>query len=217
MWHINANYDRNKRWKSNKGVEMMDKDFKPVKISADSYQKQAWDTALYPNKGSNLYYPSLGLGESGEVQIYYLNNQKIDKNEVCKELGDILWYIAALHTEMGLKMSDTFGPCFEQYQINLWNTISYDKKGKNQLHCVLGLGRSGEIQNIVKKIMRDDSGVLRDDKKGKIVENLKELMKFVSLLCSELEVELIDVAQKNIDKLNSRKDRGVITGSGDNR
>ena len=32
------------------------------------YQEEAWETAIYPNQGDNLYYPALGLaGEAGEV------------------------------------------------------------------------------------------------------------------------------------------------------
>ena len=34
----------------------------------DRYQEEAWETAIYPDKGNNLYYPALGLvGEAGEV------------------------------------------------------------------------------------------------------------------------------------------------------
>jgi NTP pyrophosphatase (non-canonical NTP hydrolase) len=68
-------------------------------------------TAIYPNKGMNIYYPTLGLcGESGEVaeKIKKIHRDKHgimdvdDKEELAKELGDILWYINALCYEMGV-------------------------------------------------------------------------------------------------------------------
>lgn len=39
----------------------------------------------------------------------------------------------------------------------------------------------------------------------------------LSGLCSVMEWKLEDIAQQNLDKLSSRKDRGVVDGSGDNR
>jgi hypothetical protein len=40
---------------------------------------------------------------------------------------------------------------------------------------------------------------------------------YISALASDLDISLDDVAQANVDKLQSRKDRGKIGGSGDNR
>ncbi len=77
------------------------------------YQKLARKTAIYKNKGKNYIYPVLGLcGESGEVaekikKIIRDGNGIISKEqkvELEKELGDILWYIANLGIELGLKL-----------------------------------------------------------------------------------------------------------------
>ena len=81
----------------------------------DEYQYEAGDTAFYPNKGDNLYYPALGLaGEAGEVceKIKKIMRDQdgtiLKENEVelAKELGDVLWYVAALATEIGFSLSD---------------------------------------------------------------------------------------------------------------
>ena len=81
----------------------------------NDYQKKAWETAIYPNKGNNLVYPMLGLGgESGEVlekmkKIIRDENSKVSeekKQELKKELGDVLWYLAAISTELGLDLED---------------------------------------------------------------------------------------------------------------
>ena len=75
----------------------------------DRYQEEAWETAIYPNKGDNLYYPALGLaGEAGEVcnKIKKIMRDQegsptqAQKQEIAKELGDVLWYLATLATEL---------------------------------------------------------------------------------------------------------------------
>ena len=75
------------------------------------YQELAKTTATYPNIGNNYVYPTLGLaGETGEVaekikKIIRDNNGIIDsekKEEIAKELGDVLWYLAQLGTELKL-------------------------------------------------------------------------------------------------------------------
>jgi|TARA_Y100000310_G_scaffold303811_1_gene342451 NTP pyrophosphatase (non-canonical NTP hydrolase) len=81
----------------------------------DVYQKEALTTAFYPNKGNNLYYPALGLaGESGEVcekikKIYRDMDGEVtesSKNDLVRELGDILWYVAALADEIDICLSE---------------------------------------------------------------------------------------------------------------
>ena len=79
------------------------------------YQKESRKTAIYPNKGRNLIYPTLGLiGESGEVaekvkKLIRDKEGKVDeefKQLIKKELGDVLWYLAQICTELGLSLED---------------------------------------------------------------------------------------------------------------
>ena len=80
----------------------------------DTYQVEARKTAIYPDLGNNLWYPALGLaGEAGEVaekvkKIYRDCEGKVDtsrRSEICWELGDVLWYIANIATELGVNLS----------------------------------------------------------------------------------------------------------------
>ena len=80
----------------------------------DLYQDAAEATAVYPNKGDNLYYPALGLaGEAGEVcekikKIMRDQNGHLTEDnaqELSKELGDVLWYVAAIATEINMSLS----------------------------------------------------------------------------------------------------------------
>ena len=85
------------------------------------YQHEAMKTADYPFKGNNLLYPSLKLaGESGEaadkIGKWWRNNfsesplvSGKDLNEeqthlFILELGDVLWYLAALSQELGVSL-----------------------------------------------------------------------------------------------------------------
>ena len=80
----------------------------------DLYQDAAENTAVYPDKGDNLYYPTLGLaGEAGEVcekikkvmrdQKGHFTEQNVE--EIAKELGDVLWYVAAIATELNMSLA----------------------------------------------------------------------------------------------------------------
>lgn len=84
-------------------------------------------------------------------------------------------------------------------------------------YASLGLGEAGEVQGKVKKIIRDAGGNITDDVKKEISKELGDILWYVSAMCGELGIEMDSVAEQNIEKLFSRKERGVITGNGDNR
>ncbi len=85
------------------------------KLTFDEYQKQALSTAIYPDRGNNLYYPCLGLGgECGEVleKVKKIMRDKggvvseEDREAIKKELGDVSWYLASLAYELNLTMEE---------------------------------------------------------------------------------------------------------------
>lgn len=82
-------------------------------MTFEEYQKLSRKTAVYPKKDKNFVYPTLGLaGESGEVaekikKVIRDKKGKIDKDtrlEISKELGDVLWYVSQLATELKLSL-----------------------------------------------------------------------------------------------------------------
>ncbi len=83
---------------------------------------------------------------------------------------------------------------------------------------LLGLmGETGEIAEKFKKIYRDKDGVFSADDKTEMTKELGDVLWYVSVVSTYLGISLQDVASKNIEKLQSRKQRGALSGSGDNR
>ena len=81
----------------------------------------------------------------------------------------------------------------------------------------LGLGEAGEIQGKIKKIIRDDGGNITPEHIEAIKGELSDILWYISSMCDTLGLKMEDVATYNIKKLKSRRDRGVLHGSGDNR
>ena len=83
---------------------------------------------------------------------------------------------------------------------------------------ILGLvGEAGEVAEIVKKIVRDKEGKISAGDKQEIKKELGDVLWYIAVMSDYLNLSLGDVAQTNIDKLMSRKQRGTSRGSGDNR
>ena len=81
----------------------------------------------------------------------------------------------------------------------------------------LGLGEAGEVQGKIKKIIRDDGGVITSKHIEEIKGEISDVLWYISSMCDNLGITLEDVATYNIEKLKSRRDRGTLHGSGDNR
>ncbi len=80
-----------------------------------TYQQRSRATARYPQAGANPIYPTLGLcGEAGEVADKVkkvLRDRQGDFDaavidDLRLELGDVLWYVAQLATELELDLAD---------------------------------------------------------------------------------------------------------------
>ncbi|MEG1865029.1 MAG: nucleoside triphosphate pyrophosphohydrolase family protein, partial [Alistipes sp.] len=81
-------------------------------MTLNEYQLHALETAIYPDS-QRIIYPTLGLtGEAGEVadkvkKVIRDNAQQFTddrKAEIAKEIGDVLWYCAALSRDLGFEL-----------------------------------------------------------------------------------------------------------------
>lgn len=100
-------------------------------MTFEEYQKLSRKTAQYPKIGENFVYPVLGLaGEAGEVaekikKLFRNENGDLSqeyKLEIAKELGDVLWYLSQISTELNLSLE-------EVAQLNLEKLLDREKRG----------------------------------------------------------------------------------------
>lgn len=157
----------------------------------NEYQELSKSTAIYPNVGDNLSYPILGLiDETGEFMEK--QGSGASQEDLRAELGDIYWYVAAVCRELGYNMEDVANASCASVDI------------------LVLLKMAG----IAKKVQRDGPEVIEEkDMFGKLACFWVQLRNSLGLS----KVQQLQVAQENLDKLNSRKERGKLQGSGDNR
>lgn len=102
---------------------------------------------------------------------------------------------------------------FGQYQKLAKSTAIYPKKYRIY-YPALGLsGEVGELNNKIKKRIRDRVELNSEDMKSE----LGDVLWYASALASDLGLDLGDIAAHNVKKLLGRKRAGTIKGSGDNR
>lgn len=105
-----------------------------------------------------------------------------------------------------------------EYQSRALETAIYPNQGQNFIYPALGLvGEAGEVAEKVKKIIRDGDGFLTDTDKEKIAKELSDVCWYVAVLAHEIDYSLDEIFEINLAKLASRKERGVLSGSGDDR
>lgn len=159
------------------------------------YQTNALKTVMdVPGIGgyqvTPLAYRVLGLcGEVAEL----IDVKEGNHSAMTKEVGDVLWYFITI---------------LDALSLSVYDLAELDKNyGLNDVykHTLL-------LGNIVKKIYRDDEGIIKPKSKEKLINSL-------SIIFDGLKrnFNLKKAAEQNIEKLFSRKERGVLGGSGDNR
>ncbi len=115
-------------------------------------------------------------------------------------------------------LGSTFTMDLNTYQDSALQTAIYPNRGANFPYPALGLaGEAGEVADKLKKVIRDNDGVLTDTVRDAVAKELGDVMWYVAVLAHELDYDLNTIAQNNLDKLFSRQERGVLSGSGDNR
>ena len=86
------------------------------------------------------------------------------------------------------------------------------------LEKVFGLcGEAGEVAEKFKKLLRDKGGQATDEDRRELAKELGDILWYINSVGSYLGYDLEQIAQMNLDKVLSRKQRGQTQGSGDNR
>jgi len=108
---------------------------------------------------------------------------------------------------------------FKHYQEEARQFAIYKDK---VTYPALGLAsEAGEVCGKIKKVLRDTDGIStlinKYDRVQEIKAELGDVLWYISNLASDLEIPLEYIAEDNLAKLHSRKNRDKIQGSGDNR
>jgi NTP pyrophosphatase (non-canonical NTP hydrolase) len=106
----------------------------------------------------------------------------------------------------------------KHYQEKALETAVYPNRGSNLAYAIIGLvGEAGELANKLKKIMRDKHSVVTREDRDSLASELGDVLWYVAAVADEIGIPLSEIAEENLGKLYSRKQRGALKGSGDNR
>lgn len=171
-------------------------------MKLDYYQVEAHRTALYKNLNLEIAYPCLGLvGELAEL-VEAIEAPHFDTERIYSELGDVLWYIASICTDLTLPMSIcAAAETFEE--------IALTNPGSDIKFFLM----AGKACEAAKKVLRDHN----ESKKVIIRACLRNLLQHLAAFCNFHNLSLTHAADLNLNKLRSRQERGVVHGDGDNR
>ena len=108
---------------------------------------------------------------------------------------------------------------FNDYQERAKTTAVYPNRGQgNWTYAALGLaGETGEICEKLKKAIRDDGGRISPERLELLSKELGDVLWYLATMCTELGLNLQDVAENNLAKLAARKTAGKLHGDGDTR
>ncbi len=107
---------------------------------------------------------------------------------------------------------------FDEYQKLSRETAIYPRQGNNFIYPTLGLvGETGEVADKISKVIRDQDEKMSETTRQELKKELGDVLWYLSNLAAELNLTLTEIAEANLEKLNSRKERGMLFGNGDNR
>lgn len=105
---------------------------------------------------------------------------------------------------------------FNEYQ-RFMDKRSICPEDMKVVYPALGIaGEAGEVADKVKKICRDDNKDFYKHRE-EIAKELGDVLWYISRLAGDLGYKLSDIAQINVNKVNSRWDTNTVHGQGDNR
>ena len=213
---------------------------KEIQEQFTDYSKTAYSLAIYPNRGEfqaaglptkGLFYVCLKLmGECGEfsekIGKCIRDNSGVIDNErkaaLLLELGDVLWYVNALCVEFGKKFAEQIDKSLKYPVMDLNNFMEkkWPKGGgasiERWLFICHTLGfNSSEIAKRVQ--LYDRSHPTYDPEEYNIFQCVHQIIAAIAISANLIGSDILWVANKNLEKLTSRKERGKLQGSGDDR
>jgi NTP pyrophosphatase (non-canonical NTP hydrolase) len=106
---------------------------------------------------------------------------------------------------------------FNEYQDFTKQTAIYPQSRALEYLCLGLASEAGEVAGKLKKIIRDEDGQVSPTTRSQMVKEIGDVLWYCARFVDELGGSLSEVAELNMDKLISRKNREVLGGSGDDR
>ena len=117
-------------------------------------------------------------------------------------------------SQKGIQMDNVTLEEYQDFVETTW--IREDSPAKEELRIFYGIvGELGEIAELNKKIMRDGGDA--SEWRKNITKEFGDVFYYLAKYANFFDIDLNEVLVTNVIKLSSRKDRGVIQGSGDER
>ena len=164
------------------------------------YIELAKETAIYPRDEEHTYIKMGLIGEVGECFNLAKKVLRDDngvwteekKDSLAHELGDVCWYLAMFANEYNdfevIPILNLDDACYESVNEGLFSLFDW---------CIAFTSTMTTGREIIEN-MSSPFGVIYD-------------------ISRKIGIDYFEVLEMNIEKLHSRKKRGVIAGSGDNR
>lgn len=106
---------------------------------------------------------------------------------------------------------------FREYQSRTEDTTIYDQDIA-VIYTALGLcSEAGEVAGKIKKVLRDNNGIFTTFHLQEISAEIGDVLWYAARLAASMGLDLETIAKQNLEKLEARKNKGTISGSGDNR
>ena len=103
---------------------------------------------------------------------------------------------------------------FRDYNILAMRTAHHPTGSERALlyvGCALA-GEAGEVANEIKKVSRDDHGLLSESRRLQIIKEMGDTLWYLNSLANEIGTTLEEVAEANIAKVEER--HGLVTKAG---
>lgn len=151
-------------------------------------------TAVFPKTVHNFGLAYSWLGLIGETEETLKANLDLAK----KEIGDVMWYTAAIANELKLDLEEII-KLVEEFEVN-------PERWYNQPSIA-------EYSEKIKKYYRDNQHIDGEEMVGVLASNILNLLQIWNLSSTDLS----EIMEMNYNKLIARRATNTLHGNGDNR
>jgi len=116
-----------------------------------------------------------------------------------------------------LEINMVYDMNFNEYQDAAKSTDIYPVDHALVCHALGLTNEAGEVAGKIKKIYRDENGIIYKHREREIAQELGDVLWYLAMVANDIEYTLEEIATMNIQKLSDRKERDKIGGSGDHR